>query len=80
MDFAFVAVAFALVALAGFVVESPVVCPANGCRTISTESRLATHRSARPEIIFVDAETLMLPLYAAFILTQRVGTICVTQK
>ena len=79
-DFAFVDVAFALEALAGFVVESPPVCPATGCNTISTESRLATNRSTSRKTRFVAAETLMLPLYAAFFLVQRIGTIRVTQK
>ena len=78
--FVFVAVVFAFAAAAVFVVESPVACPANGCRRIRTESRLATHRNARPEISRLVAETLMSPLYAAFAPTQWVGTIRVTQK
>ena len=75
----FVAAVFVFAAPAGFVVESPVVCPATGCRTISTESRLTRHRSATRSK-FVEAKTLMSPLYAALIPTQRVGTIPVTQK
>jgi len=77
-DFAFVAVA--LEAPAGFVVESPVVCPHNGCRTSRTESRLATHRNTCRKTRFVVAKTLMLPLYAAFFLVQQFGTIRVTPK
>jgi hypothetical protein len=69
-DFAFVAVAFALEALAGFVVESALVCPPTGCNTSRTESRLAPHRNSCRKIPFVRAETLMFPLYAAFIRAQ----------
>ena len=80
VDFVFVAVVLVLAVPAGFVVESPVVCPATACKTIRAESRLATHRNASRKTKFVEAETLISPLYAAFVLMQQVGTIPVTQK